>query len=58
MAFLHCHNCNWSQNGGYNIIKKAIPKAFDADVIEAIGLSPFRIAYPDKQSLLKLLKVA
>lgn len=44
-------------NGGYNIIKKVVPNAF-AEGIEGVGLHPFRIAYPDKQNLLKLAKVA
>ena len=33
---------NADVNGAYNILRKALPKAFDADGIEAVGLQPIR----------------
>ena len=40
---------NADVNGGYNIIKKAILKAFDADGIEGVALHPLRYSVTDKE---------
>lgn len=40
---------NADVNAGYNIIKKAILKAFDADKIEGVALHPLRYSITDKE---------